>query len=421
MGTRRILLILFSAVLIGAGGTSTPKRYTFKEALESALARNPTALIAKQEILRAEALIREARASSLPTLTGNVVGTRIDNERKLNDRVIQGAESISANVALNVPLIVPQRWMQWLHASDNAEISRVSALDVGRSLSIGAARAYLAVVAQRRVLDVSQRAFKTAQAHFEFAHKRREGGVGKRLDEVRAQQEEETTRAQVAMAQAALSKAQEALGVLLAEDGPADAADELVLPEPPPLDDALADAADRRSDLKVIESRRVAARHQVRDGYADYLPSLFGLFQPFYQNPSTLTQPETGWQAQLILSIPFYDGGFRYGAKHEREAIEEEMRVSLEGAKRQVQADVRSSFETLIHADEALLASRRSAALAAETLELANQAYAAGAITNLEVIDAERSARDAETAAAAAEDNARQARLDFLATSGRFP
>ena len=38
-----------------------------------------------------------------------------------------------------------------------------------------------------------------------------------------------------------------------------------------------------------------------------------------------------------------------------------------------------------------------------------------------EVIDAERQARDAETQAAIAEDTARQARLDLLAASGRFP
>jgi hypothetical protein len=37
------------------------------------------------------------------------------------------------------------------------------------------------------------------------------------------------------------------------------------------------------------------------------------------------------------------------------------------------------------------------------------------------VIDAERTARDAETAVAVAEDGARQARLDMLAATGRLP
>ena len=54
-------------------------------------------------------------------------------------------------------------------------------------------------------------------------------------------------------------------------------------------------------------------------------------------------------------------------------------------------------------------------------LRLSELAYRAGATSNLEVIDAERASRDADTAAAIAEDAARQARLDLLAASGRFP
>jgi outer membrane protein TolC len=59
--------------------------------------------------------------------------------------------------------------------------------------------------------------------------------------------------------------------------------------------------------------------------------------------------------------------------------------------------------------------------LAHEALDLASQAYRAGATSNLEVIDAERRARDADTAAVIADDNARQARLDLLAAAGQFP
>ena len=44
-----------------------------------------------------------------------------------------------------------------------------------------------------------------------------------------------------------------------------------------------------------------------------------------------------------------------------------------------------------------------------------------GATTNIELIDAQRGARDAETAVAQAEDRVRQARLDLLVALGRFP
>ena len=51
----------------------------------------------------------------------------------------------------------------------------------------------------------------------------------------------------------------------------------------------------------------------------------------------------------------------------------------------------------------------------------ATLAYRAGASTNIEVLDAARQARDADTATAQAEDLSRQARLDLLVSAGRFP
>jgi outer membrane protein TolC len=54
-------------------------------------------------------------------------------------------------------------------------------------------------------------------------------------------------------------------------------------------------------------------------------------------------------------------------------------------------------------------------------LSIVNVAFEAGATTNLEVIDAQRQARDAESSAAVAEDVVRRARLDLLTALGRFP
>jgi len=52
---------------------------------------------------------------------------------------------------------------------------------------------------------------------------------------------------------------------------------------------------------------------------------------------------------------------------------------------------------------------------------ITNVSFRAGAATNIEVIDAERSARDADTAVAIAEDQLRRARLELLNALGRFP
>lgn len=419
-----ILALLSTSVAAHAEDPPTA-RITLQAAVQQAMARYPTAETAEIDIRRSEALVKEARSGILPTLTANGLYTRLDSDRVqavagAPSRVIAAADTVSANLTLTVPIIVPQRWAPWNHAKDNVDVFKATAVDVRRQVAVATARAYLSVLVQRRVLEVSVLARDTAKAHFDFAHQRFVGGVGNRLDEVRANQELATDEASVQTSRAAVARSREALGILVASEGPIDGMDDTVLPAPPNLNTALG-GTKTRSDVRVAESKTEAARHTVRDDWTDYSPYLIGIAQPFYQNPASLTVPVTGWQAQLVLTVPLYDGGLRYGLADERRANLDSARVVVEGTLRQARSDVRTAFETMERADEALTASRSAAHLADEALELATIAYRAGATTNLEVIDAERAARNAELQAAVAEDNARQARLDLLYSSGRFP
>jgi outer membrane protein TolC len=122
-----------------------------------------------------------------------------------------------------------------------------------------------------------------------------------------------------------------------------------------------------------------------------------------------------------VLTVPLYDGGWRYGARDERRTLREQSELQLQGLLRQARSEVRVAFEAQRGAETALTAAREAAQLADKAREMAVQAYEAGALTNLEVIDAERQARDADTDVAIAEDSLRQARLDLLIASGRFP
>ena len=161
----------------------------------------------------------------------------------------------------------------------------------------------------------------------------------------------------------------------------------------------------------------------LRDSWADYLPLLTAVLQPFYNSttPAISTVPETGWQAQLVLTIPLFDGGARYGLRRERSAAYEEAKAQLEGLLRQARSDVRTAFEAVRRADESIASARQAARLAHDALEMTMLAYREGAINDLEVVDAQRRARDADVTALVAEDTARQARIDLLAASGRFP
>jgi outer membrane protein TolC len=68
-----------------------------------------------------------------------------------------------------------------------------------------------------------------------------------------------------------------------------------------------------------------------------------------------------------------------------------------------------------------LLSSRAASEQASQVLDITTFSFRVGAATNLDVIDAQRRSRDADTAVAVVEDNVRQSRLDLLTTLGRFP
>jgi len=95
--------------------------------------------------------------------------------------------------------------------------------------------------------------------------------------------------------------------------------------------------------------------------------------------------------------------------------------ANVAGARDQARADVRTAAAAIRAADLELASARSAARQAHDALEISNLSYGAGASTSLDVLDSERRARDAETAVAVAEDAARQARLDLLVASGRFP
>lgn len=402
------------------------RRVNFKEAIKLALARNPNALVAQTDIQRAEALVRQALAGFLPTLTSNMTYTRLDSDRVRNaspteTMVVASANSLNINSVLNIPIVYAQRWNQWWRARDTLASMRASTAEARRQVAIATGRAYLAVLAQHRVIEVAERARDNAQAHLDYARKRFSAGADNRLTVVKSAQEVATDEAQVQSAYGNLAKTREALGILIGADQPIDINEEVnLVGQPPDIKKAMQQLRNRL-DIKAYEASLAAAQNAVNAYWADFMPYLTGTFQPFYQNPASFSMPTTGWQALLMLTIPLYDGGLRYGQQRERRALLQAAQIKVSGVLRQARADVRTTYAVLKQADRALDAARQAAQFGEQAYQMADQAFKAGATTNLEVIDAARQARDAETAAVIAEDNARQARLDLLIAIGKFP
>jgi outer membrane protein TolC len=393
---------------------------SFAEVWAEAQRRSPRYQTAQAAVERAEASARLARAAYLPTLRAQGVYTRLDDDRRLNDRVLADRDSANAALVLTVPLLDLPSWRRGGRARDATQVARERADDTQRRLARDLGAAFLGVLLERRALEVAERAAATSRTQLEIARARKQAGVGTRLEEVRAERELRANQGRAALGRAALAATQEALGAVAGASEPLDATGALDLPALPALASALGDLA-ARPDLAALAGDVALAEREVSDGWADYLPTLGLSAQPFVQRPPTPTQPAQGWQAQLALVLPLYDGGARPGLQADRRARLRGARAALAEARLVAEAELRAGTAALAHRQEALVEAEASAHLADESLALARTAFQEGAGTQVDLIDAERSARDAATAVAVATHDRDRARLALLIASGRLP
>jgi outer membrane protein TolC len=415
--TRVMVVALLLPALAGA---QEIERVTFDEAVQRALANHPTVQQAAAGVLRAEALLQQTRSRSLPTVDASFSTSVIGPLIEFAGSSITPRTQTLTTGGVAVPLFVPVSWAARHQAQDQVLASQAVQADARRAIALQTGRTYLAVIAQRRVLELNERARENARAHYDYADQRFQGGLGSRLNALRAQQELSGDEARVEDARMGLRRTQEALGVLVAVDHPVDAAGEpsFILPAQTTGD---LDLVRGRTDVLAIVSRQTAAERVFNDAWKSYLPTATARFAPQLLAPAGLFANSRSWSTSVQLSIPLFDGGQRRGETRERQALLDIVRLERNDAERQAASEIRTAREAIQAGERALVHARAAATQAAEVLRITDVAFREGATTNIEVIDAQRRARDAETAAAVAEDTLRQAQLELLGAVGRFP
>jgi outer membrane protein TolC len=404
---------------LSAQTTPPLESVTLEQAVERALKNNPTVAQAAQGILRAEAILQQARAAVMPNVNASFTGLLNSTERRFDDVItsprMQGTFSASAAM----PVLAAAGWAARTQARDQVEVANLSTADVRQNIAVATAQAYLAIIAAKRQVDVSLRARETSLAHLDYARRRLEAGAGTRLNEVRAAQEVSSNEARLEVTQLAVRIGQEALGVLMAADGPVDAAAEPNFQVPTAIDEAGWMAL--RPDLRLFTAQERAADRVWRDSSKDWFPTGVASFDPQALVPASIFTSARSWRLVVNFSQPIFDSGQRRAIKRLRETDLNVARLAVTGLQISARSEVRLAQDTVRTSERAFTSLRTAAQQAQEVLNITNFAFQAGATTNLEVIDAQRQARDADSAAAVAQNTLMRAQLDLLAALGRFP
>ena len=393
---------------------------TFKEAIDRAAEKNPSVAAAASGILRADGLIRQARAGTQFQLTGNVTTTTLNRGVEFQGSTVTPQHQVTASLTADMPILAAAAWARRAQAGDVKTVAELTVAETKRQIAFATADAYLTIITQRRVVDANLRALDVAKAHFDLATELERRGTGSRLNALRAQQQVSIDEGLAETSRLAVYRAQEALGVLIAADGPADAADEPDFAIPP-VDDPSGSLQLLRTDLKLFAAEEQAAGRIVRDSSKDYWPSLDAIFQPSTTYPAQFFLPANSWRFLLQANVPIFDSGQRAATQVQREAAADQARSTLAGATTQAGAQVRAAREAVASGERSLVSARAVADEARQVVNITSISFRAGAATNIEVIDAERGARDADTAVAVAEDTLRRAKLELLNALGRFP
>jgi len=415
-------IALLGALLAGPAHAQAPEppaeQITFDEAIERATSRTPSVGEAAQAILRAQALLEDARSVFLPLAYGSVATTVLNEPRGFDDNIVTPKTQTAFSLTVSYALFDAVRWANRSHAWNDVVTARAAARETRQHVAVVAGQAYLAVIAAERQREIAIRNRDTAQALEDYARARLEAGQGSRLNHVRAVQQRATADGLVQVAELAVRRAQEALGVAVFAPGPVGARGEPQLPPATePEDEAWLQA---RPDVQHLTADLHARERVVADSWRSWLPSATASFSPRYVSPAGLFEPSKSWRAVFQLDVPIFDGSL--GAdKAVRIADRDAARLRLDGLRTEARSERRTAQES-VRRNEAIVTSTREAAEAAsEALRITEIAYRAGATTNVEVVQAQQAARNGEIEAALAEDRLRQARLDLLVALGQFP
>jgi len=158
-----------------------------------------------------------------------------------------------------------------------------------------------------------------------------------------------------------------------------------------------------------------------RDSSKDWFPTGVLSFDPQALVPPSIFTSARSWRLVVNFSQPIWDSGQRKAVKLVRETNLNNARLALTDLQIRARSEVRLAEDLVRTSERAFNSLRLAAEQAQEVLNITNFAFQAGATTNLEVIDAQRQARDADSSAAVAQNTLMRAQLDLLTALGRFP
>lgn len=394
--------------------------------VEDALRNNQDARIAAAQVEEAEAVLRQANASFFPQVDLGAAATRsrVSAETALPNPapLVRDDRRLAASTAFELDF-----WGKLRRASEAAR-AQALATAYGRdvvalTLASTTAQAYFSLRSLDAQIAALGDSLKTRGESLDVVKNRAEAGYASGLDLNQALGARADAAAQLKELVRQRAVVEHQLGTLSGRlDLKLPAGDIRTMPVPPAPPAGLPSTLlDRRPDVRAAEQNLVAANAQIGVAKAALFPTISLTGNYGGQSGALSELLDTGariWSAGFGLALPIFDAGRNAARVDQAEARQ---RQSLFNYQKTVETAFREVADAIGNVRQSALAEADLQArvdAARNTLELSRIRYEAGYAAYLDVLDAQRTANDAELALA----RNRQAQLaytvDFMKAVG---
>ena len=242
-----------------------------------------------------------------------------------------------------------------------------------------ALRGYFQALLQQRLIEVAERNQELAQLSYDAAAGLNEEGAGNRFEVNRAQVELSRATRETENAQTAYAVAVRNLSAIALIDGEFDvtAPPAMEVPEAPSV-------PENRPELIAQDLAAERAEWIVREAHARWYPSLIGVAQANVRRESAFGGDRFAWAIQFIASWDVFDGGQRQAIRRQQEGDIVIAELRREQAYQDIEAAIDTAMLNIDQLERDIASAQADSELAAENLELTQEAERLGVATGLD-------------------------------------
>ncbi len=426
--------------IVGIAVAQQPVELTLSEAIRLAVERNPAVVVSRLEIRRADARVREAVGTALPSLSlvagynrnlllpvfflpdfrnpqsGQLQAVRIGSENSF--QVQLQATQVLFNQAVLTGIGVSQIYAQAARKQYQAVVAQTVA---------GVKKAFYAALLSRELLQAAQASLQRVERFAQDTRVLASQGLIADYDALRAEVQVEQVRTLVAQAELGYMAALRQLKLLigLPQEQPVELVGSLGTEyrpvEMPEEQELVQRVLGRNFQLQTLELQEQVQHGIARIYRAESYPILVGFGSYAYQGQSStfsnfLTARSAVVGVQFTVSL---FQGFQTNARVQQAELEQQkLQQQREQLREAVKVQVLLARQQAEVAQQRIQATRSAVAQAERGYEIARVRYSTGLGSQLEVIDADAAIRQAQASYAQALHDYLVAQVDIEALTG---